>query len=89
MKFPSGETYEGYWKDDKRYGKGKATWLNGQIFYGDYRNDKLEGLGTMMFPSGRKYEGEWKDGKQNGHGKMIWSDGQIYDGNWCNDVIEG
>ena len=44
MKFPSGETYEGYWKYDKRYGKGKATWLNG-----DYLNDKLEGLGTISF----------------------------------------
>ena len=43
MKYPSGETYEGQWKDNKYNGIGKYAWPNGQIYVGDWSNDMGEG----------------------------------------------
>ena len=42
---PSGEEYEGEWKDKKQNGKGKKKWPNGQKYEGEYWGGaKLEGV---------------------------------------------
>ena len=52
MRRPSGEQYEGCWKEGKRHGVWYYTVLGGQ--------------GLMRRPSGEQYEGCWKEGKRHG-----------------------
>ena len=56
--------------DEKKDGK----------YFGEIKNGKPNGRGTLSYPNGYKYEGEWKDGEYNGQGTLTWSDGENYVG---------
>ena len=45
-------------------GKGIMYWNNGDIYEGDWKNDKREGKGIMYYNNGKKKEGIWKNDKQ-------------------------
>ena len=53
-----------------------------QIYKGEIKNRKPEGLGIMLFPDGTKYMGMWKSGKKHGQGTLTMSDGQKMSGEW-------
>ena len=53
-----------------------------QIYKGEIKNRKPEGLGIMLFPDGTKYMGMWKAGKKHGQGTLTMSDGQKMSGEW-------
>jgi hypothetical protein len=59
---------------------------NGDVYEGDFKEDKLEGNGVMKYSNKISYEGEWKRTKRNGKGTMwnefniaistgVWKDG--------------
>ena len=58
---------------------------NGDVYEGEWVNDKQEGQGTMTYKQlGNVYDGEWKDGQRNGKGKMT------YKGLWeFDDQVDG
>jgi len=35
-----------------------------RVYKGEWKNEKLNGLGVMTYPDGHKYVGEWKNGKK-------------------------
>jgi hypothetical protein len=80
-------SYTGPVIDGKRGGKGKGKMIynNGDMYEGDWKNDKMEGYGKFIYNNGDIYEGDWKDNKREGHGKYIYSNGNIYEGDWKND----
>jgi len=47
---------------------GTGTWPDGQVFVGDWKNDKREGRGTLTYGKcglnirGKVEQGQWKDG---------------------------
>ena len=41
-------------------------YYNGDLYEGDWVNDKQEGQGTYTWKNGSKYVGSWKDDKKNG-----------------------
>ena len=48
---------------------GTFTSADGEIYVGEFKDDKRNGQGTQTFASGSGgYTGEWKDGKYNGQG---------------------
>ena len=48
---------------------GTFTSADGEIYVGEFKDDKRNGQGTQTFASGSGgYAGEWKDGKYNGQG---------------------
>ena len=48
---------------------GTFTSADGEIYVGEFKDDKRNGQGTQTFASGSGgYAGEWKDGKWNGQG---------------------
>ena len=50
---------------------------------GDWKDDKMNGHGTMKYVNGDLYQGEWKDGNFNGHGTKTGTSGPCkYEGNW-------
>ena len=58
--------------DEKKDGK----------YFGEIKNGKPNGRGTLSIPNGDKYEGEWKDGKYNGQGTYTLIDGNRFEGEW-------
>lgn len=46
MKWSDGSRFEGEWKDDMRK-RGKMFMQDGNIYEGEFMNDKYHGLGTL------------------------------------------
>jgi len=43
---------------------------NGDIYVGEWQDDKKHGQGKMEYHNGDIYVGEWQDDKINGWGKL-------------------
>ena len=80
----NGLKYVGEFKDGKRHGQGKATYIKGEFkgtsYIGTYKNDKPHGQGAATYSSGVKYIGGWKDGEYHGQGTYTFPDGKKYVG---------
>ena len=77
-----GSRYEGYWLNGKTNIKGKLFHSNGDIYDGEWFNDKAHGHGIYKKAKGGQYEGEWKMDQRHGKGKEIWADGSCYEGDY-------
>ncbi|MDQ0722130.1 hypothetical protein QF049_003391 [Paenibacillus sp. W4I10] len=69
---------------------------NGATYYGETKNGKPHGNGTMTWGKTKTYKGSWAQGKRSGHGvyKVITrGEDSIteskYDGNWKSDKKDG
>lgn len=47
---------------------GKFTHVDGDIYEGEWKEDKACGVGTYKHFNGAKYEGQWLDDYQHGKG---------------------
>lgn len=72
-------TYEGYIKANKRHGKGKYTWKDGNWYEGDWVDDLKDGTGKFSWTTGDCYEGEYKKDKREGAGIKIYANGDKYE----------
>jgi hypothetical protein len=43
------------------HGKGKFIHVDGDVYEGEWKEDKANGRGVYTHANGSKYEGEWKD----------------------------
>lgn len=74
--------------------KVSLTLPNGATYYGEAKNNKPHGKGTMRWGSSKVYSGEWYNGQRSGTGKYI-SDKLpedmkiVYEGEWRNDRPNG
>ena len=59
--FPSGNIYEGEFKNGKRHGKGVFIWSDGRKYVGKYKDSKKNGRGTLTYPDGKIMKGKWKN----------------------------
>ena len=88
--YPNKSIYKGMVNEKgQREGFGKYYLLDGSIYKGFFRNNKMEGRGRIMNINGFIYEGEFKNGQSNGYGKYIALDGTTYKGTWLNDRQNG
>jgi hypothetical protein len=59
-RYAEGDTYEGDWKNDKRHGKGKVTYVSdGRIsesYDGDWFEGRMHGQGSYIYADGGKNE---------------------------------
>ena len=72
--------YTGECKKNKKEGRGRIVYSNGNKYEGSFKNDKKDGHGTYYYSNGLMYNGEWKKGKYNGKGSLIYSKKERYDG---------
>ena len=64
-------------------------YYNGDVYEGEWHQDKRSGRGKYTFSSGQYYEGQWKNDKKNGHGVFNWGNGIYYTGNWVDNERSG
>ena len=88
-KYPSGNLYDGEFRNSKMNGKGKYNWSNGTVYNGEFKDDKLDGKGKLTMQNGDKYDGEFVDGKKNGKGIYTFANGDYYDGTFADDKYNG
>ena len=55
----------------------QAKVYDGDVYDGEWKNDKREGHGVMRFSNGDQYEGGWKRGKRHGSGVFTWANGNV------------
>ena len=53
---------------------------NGEKYYGELKDGRCHGQGTITFKDGSKYLGEWKDGEYHGQGTETLPNGDKYVG---------
>jgi hypothetical protein len=49
---------------------------------GQFENNKLNGLGSLILSSGISYVGQWKEDKLDGKATLIYADSTTYTGEW-------
>jgi len=69
-----------------RHGKGKWHMLHGDLYEGEYMNDKKNGKGVYLWKNGAKYTGSFENDYRHGYGEMTWNDGRFYKGEWINGI---
>ena len=84
--WPSGNKYDGEWRNGKRNGLGIFTWgpeskWAGDRYEGEWRNNSMSGHEIYYYASGNKYDGEFNQGKKNGWGTYIYK-------NYCTKNIK-
>lgn len=68
-------------------GWGRMYYANGDIYEGEWSNDKRHGNGMLRLANDNRYEGEWKNDMKNGHGKYFFlNKGQLLEGYWIDDI---
>lgn len=67
----------------------EIKYKNGDIYYGEVKGNKPNGIGTMSFANKDLYKGAWVKGVRTGMGEMRYATRDIYNGEWLNDMREG
>jgi len=75
-----------------RHGYGITQMSNGDIYRGEYRNDKRNGYGTYIYDTSMNeeyYEGHFVNNKRDGYGIYTYRDKSVYSGWWKENLKEG
>ena len=72
--------YYGYWENGEHHGEGVMTYVNQDIYSGNYKCGKKEDQGTcIFFRTGEKYVGKLKNGMIVS-GKWVYPNGTFFEG---------
>ena len=85
-------TYNGFWVDDKRSGKGfEVNEVYRTLTYkGDWDNDLYNGKGIKYGTKKAKEIGNYKNGSRHGKGKWLFEDGGVgFEGDFKDDEKHG
>jgi hypothetical protein len=87
-------SFEGMYTDGKKHGLGKMTFPNGDVYNGEWKENKMEGEGTYMYAKTKDiYSGAWVAGLKHGTGcyeygetksqlNGSWESGAFVSGEW-------
>lgn len=76
-------------EDGLRHGYGEITYANGDIYKGNWINDKQDGRGVYLWKEYGRYEGDFVDGKMQGNGKRVYQSGNVYIGQFVDGKKHG
>ncbi|MDC0457432.1 hypothetical protein OAM56_05875, partial [Alphaproteobacteria bacterium] len=91
MSYSSGDTYSGFFKNNKRHGQGVYTWKDGATLNGTFYNGSPS-YGTKIYANkwkGERYTGNFENWKKSGQGTFYHNNGDKYSGNWKNSKKHG
>lgn len=63
-------------------GKGKFTYPDGAVYYGDFVNNMPEGIGSVVYATGDRYDGGWQRHAPYGRGVMHYASGKVVGAIW-------
>ncbi|OMJ67734.1 hypothetical protein SteCoe_35027 [Stentor coeruleus] len=87
---PSIESYKGnYLEGILKHGNGTYTYANGDIYTGEWNENKKHGIGEMIWANGQKYNGYWEFDEIKGQGTMQLTDGTKYHGGFIKGLYNG
>ncbi len=89
-----GTRFEGDFIAGVRQGKGRITFFNGDVYDGQWQDDKRWGYGVYTYGAGSpsdgdRYEGEWMADNMHGKGTYQWRIGDSYSGLWREGLQAG
>ncbi|MEL7333034.1 MAG: pentapeptide repeat-containing protein [Cyanobacteria bacterium J06560_2] len=87
MTYPSGNRYDGEYKNGQRSGCGTFAFSDGRRYVGQFKADQFNGLGTWILENDERYIGEFKDNKCNGQGTFIYVNGSVKTGTWQDGIL--
>lgn len=89
--YPEGSKFLGQTKHPGalRHGIGVYYFGNGDMYLGEWEDNKIQGKGVYYFAEGEYYEGNFSDFQRNGGGIYQYSTGNRYEGEWANDKKNG
>lgn len=90
--YKSGAVYEGTFNGTRRDGHGHWQHPKGEVYDGEYIDNRQHGLGMYLFTETRKcYIGNWFKGKMNGEGVYYFNRERtvFYYGNYTEDQKNG
>lgn len=88
--YADGNIYEGDFVKGKKEGQGRFTVTEtGQVYIGQFANERYNGRGKMTFSDGESYEGDWVYDQKTGKGKTVYSNGDIYEGDFVDSKKDG
>ncbi len=70
-------------------GAGVIHLNDGSRYIGQFKNGKLEGVGTRRYQDGSVFQGHWSNGFPNGDGVQYFADGTTIAGNWIDGRYTG
>ena len=65
------------------------TYSNGDVYDGEWKNNKRHGEGAIVFQNKTTYTGRWSNNKINGYGTYKYFNGDLYEGTFDNGVKSG
>ena len=94
LKYPSGEIYEGEWKNNRREGEGSLRTPVGYRYNGQFQDDVIHGKGYEVLPSAAAFSGIFEDGLPQGDGHLYFtadhnSKGYRYEGEFKDGLRHG
>lgn len=82
--------YRGGWKNRQRDGLGMMRWSDGDEYFGEWRENKMNGIGKYHNNStGSKFFGYFVDDFISIYGQELWSDGSCFEGEYRNNLKDG
>ncbi|GMH90999.1 hypothetical protein TrST_g6869 [Triparma strigata] len=70
-------------------GEFRVTYQNGEVYEGEYVDERRHGIGEYHYLDGSVYEGQWFKNRRQGFGVYTTDDGSVYEGEWDRDYIHG
>ena len=70
-RYKQGSEYKGHKLQGMRHGQGTFYYQDGGMYEGEWRFNKMQGLGRLFYQSGKlAYEGEWANDQFDGRGTL-------------------
>lgn len=76
-------------KGDCVNGFGVYVYENGDIYTGNFKEDKRDGDGSFLYENGEVFKGSYSQDSRNGRGIYKFTNGDSFTGNFKNGEIDG
>ena len=91
VNYSNGDSYSGYFVNDKFNGTGQYIWANGDKYSGEFSDGQISGYGELAFINGDSWSGLFVNGQiSDGKGTFYFgSNGDRFTGYWVNGQPNG